>query len=220
MISKFATAVMIMLFITVGIDAQRQSDDTDFESFNDLQLTAPMSRNVDFFTAVATRFAGNVHRFNDGRFALGVTWKPHKRLQVTPFYWNIQARNTAGSFRQEHRLNLRTVYRIDTPKFSLVHRSTGEIRLRNSGNTWRYRAALFLEKDVPPKFLKQSKLIIGDEVFYDSATGRFSRNRISLGVARQLTKKLGVELTFMHQNDGYAHPGDLNVVWLSWRVRL
>jgi len=137
-----------------------------------------------------------------------------------PFYWHINARNAAGQFRVENRLNLAVTYRFPTKSFGLSHRSTFERRLRAPVNTWRYRAMLTLEKDIPKTIIPAAKWFIADEVFYDSATGRFSRNRFSAGVSKTLTKELSLDLYYTRQNDGFSHPGDLNIVWAAWKIKL
>lgn len=196
------------------------TDDEDIQSWNDVQLTAPLSKSVDFYTAVTMRFGKNVSRLNDGRFAIGFTWKPTKSLSFTPFYLNVQARNSRSQFRREDRLNLRATYRFPFKSFGLIHRSTYEYRMRAPENTWRYRAALNYEKDLPEKFIPKAKFFVGDEVFYDSATKKFSRNRFSIGVNKTLNKNLSVDVYYMRQNDGYSHPGDLNVIGTTWRVKM
>ncbi|MBS1797186.1 MAG: DUF2490 domain-containing protein [Acidobacteria bacterium] len=216
---RLVPAFFLIALCVFGVRAQLITDDNDVQSWNDVQLTAPLGKNFDFYTAVTMRFGKNVSRLNDGRFALGLVWKPTKALSIMPFYWYIDARNSRSQFRVEHRFSLRATYRFPIKKFGLTHRSTYEYRMRTP-SSWRYRAGLTFEKELPKKFLPQAKFFFGDEVFYDSATGRFSRNRFSIGVNKTLNKHLAVDVYYMRQNDGFSHPGDLNTVWVTWRVKL
>lgn len=216
----FVKILLIIGFCALSATAQTAPDDTDIQSFNDLQLTVPLSKSFDFYTSVGVRFDRNVSRFFDGRFALGVAWKPTKSLTILPFYWNINARNSRGKFRQENRFTLRTTYRLPIKSFGLIHRSTYEYRSRPTGSTWRYRPALTFEKALPKKIIPNAKFFFGDEIFYDSAIKKFSRNRFSIGINKTLNKNLSVDVYYMRQNDGYAHPGDLNIIWMTWRVKL
>ncbi len=213
-------ALAIIGLCAAFANAQIITDDEDVQSWNDIQLTVPLNKSFDFYAAVTMRFGKNVSQFNDGRFAIGVAWKPTKALSIMPFYWNIQARNSQNRFRQEHRLNLRATYRFPVKNFGLTHRSTYEYRMRQPANTWRYRAALTFEKDLPKKFIEGAKFFFGDEVFYDSATKKFSRNRFNIGIGKTLNKNLSVDVYYMRQNDGFSRPGDLNVIGLTWRVKL
>lgn len=217
---KIVFALFLCGFCSVFAVAQTAADEEDFQSWNDLQLTVPMTKHFDFFTQVTMRFGKNVTRLNDGRYAVGFIWKPTKSLSVSPFYWHIGARNSAGRFRTEHRLNLRAIYRFPFKKFGLLHRSWYEYRLRRPLNSWRYRPSLTFEKDIPKKFIPAARLFVTEEIFYDSLLKKFSRNRFTVGITKTLTKNLSLDAYFMRQNDGFSRPGDLNVVGTSWKVRL
>ena len=217
---KIFSITTIMLFCAVFAKSQVISDDEDFQSWNDLQLTVPMSKQFDFFTKLTARFGKNVSRLNDGRYAVGFVWKPAKSLSISPFYWYVNARNSRSQFRTENRLNLAATYRFPFKKFGLTHRSTYEYRYRGVGNSWRYRAALTFDHDLPKKLIPKTKFFFGDEVFYDSATAKFSRNRFSAGITKTINKHLSLDVYYMRQNDGYAHPGDLNTIWTAWKIKL
>jgi hypothetical protein len=209
-----------VLIITGLSQVAAGQDDEDVQSWNDIQLTLPLSKKVDVFTKLTMRIGKNISRLNDGRVAVGVVWKPNASWSISPFYWLINARNTAGQFRQENRLNLAVSYRFPIKKFGLIHRSTYEKRLRAPVNTWRYRAMLTVEKDLPKSWIPKAKFFVADEVFYDSATGRFSRNRFSVGLSKALSKQLSLDVYYTRQNDGFSHPGDLNIVWTAWKIKL
>jgi Protein of unknown function (DUF2490) len=214
--------VLSVVFSATLTSAQTSpiSDPEDIQSWHDLQLTVPLSKHFDFNTVVTMRLGKNISRLNDGRFAIGITWKPHKSFSVQPFFWYIKARNAVSRFRIEQRLNLRLVYKFPTKGFGLSHRSWFEYRIRGVGNTWRYRPSLTFEKDIPETIIPQAKFFITEEPFYDSATSKFSRNRLTVGITKTLSKQLSLDLYFMRQNDGISRPGDLNVIGTSWKVKL
>lgn len=217
---KILFVLALFSLYSFSANAQTAAEEEDFQSWNDVQLTVPMTGHFDFFTQVTMRFGKNVTRLHDGRFAVGFVWKPTKALSFTPFYWHIGARNAAGRFRTEHRLNLRANYRFPFKKFGLSHRSIYEYRLRQPLNSWRYRPSLTFEKDVPKKIIPAAKFYLTEEIFYDSLLKEFSRNRFTVGVNKTLTKKLSVDVYYMRQNDGFSRPGDLNVIGTSWKVKL
>jgi hypothetical protein len=199
--------------------AVRAQDDEDVQSWNDLQITVPFNKYLDGFTQVTMRFGKNITRLNDGRYAFGLNIKPNKAWTITPFYWYVHMRNAAGVFRSENRFVLRIGYKFPVKKFELSHRSQFEWRYRASGNTWRYRPSLTFAKEIPKKYISNAKFYITDEVFYDSATDKFSRNRFTAGISKTLNAHWAVDLYYMRQNDGFAHPGDLNVIGTSWKLK-
>lgn len=218
-VKYFYYAIVFGLLAGVSAVPARAQDDEDIQSWNDLQITVPFNDYLEGFTQITMRFGKNITRLNDGRYAFGLNIKPTKSLTITPFYWYIHMRNAAGIFRTENRFNLRTTYKLPIKKFELSHRSTFEWRYRPAGNTWRYRPSLTFAKDIPKKYIPKAKLYITEEVFYDSATRKFSRNRFTVGITKTLAAKLSLDLYYMRQNDGFAHPGDLNVVGTSWKLK-
>ena len=215
---------ILLFFALIGFsvlfaDAQTLADEDDNQSWNDVQLTVPMTKEFDFYLAGTFRFGKNVTRLNDRRIAVGFIYKPNKSLSFQPFYSNIEARNANGRFRTEHRLNLRVGYRFPFKKFGLSHRSLFEYRLRSPRNSFRYRPSLTFEKDIP-KIIPKSKFFITEEIFYDSLLRKFSRNRLSVGITRTLTKNLSLDIFYLRQNDGFSRPGDLNVIGTSFKIKL
>ena len=213
----------VLAFICFGAlfaDAQLITDDEDVQSWNDVQLTVPMSKHFDFYTALALRIGKNITRLNDGRYSIGFIYKPNKSWTIQPFYWFINARNSRSQFRHEDRLNLRIGYRFPFKKFGLSHRSAFEYRLRSPRNSFRYRPSLTFDKDIPKNIIPKAKFFVTEEVFYDSILKKFSRNRFSLGITKTLSKKLSLDLYYMRQNDGFTHPGDLNVIGTSFKIKL
>jgi len=168
-------------------NAQTITDAEDAQSWNDVQLTIPINKQFDFYTALTLRFGKNVTRLNDGRYAVGIIYKLDKSWSFQPFYWFIDARNSRSQFKAEHRLNLRVGYRFPFKRFGLSHRSAFEYRLRQPQNSFRYRPSLTFDKDIPKSIIPKAKFFISDEIFYDSILNKFSRNRFSIGITKNIT---------------------------------
>lgn len=210
----------VLAFVVCGAvpSVAQTADADDYQSWNDVSITVPMTKEFDFYLSGTLRFGKNITRVNERRIAVGFVYKPNKTWSFQPFYWNILARNASGRFRTEHRLNLRATYRFPFKKFTLSHRSWFERRWRQPQNSWRYRPSLTLEKDIK-KIVPGAKFFITEEVFYDSILKKFSRNRLSLGINKTLTKNLSLDIFYLRQNDGFSRPGDLNVIGTSWRIK-
>ena len=195
-------------------------DEDDVQYWNDIQLTVPLGKRVDFVTKQTLRFGQNVTKLVEGRIAIGAAIKLTKSISVAPTYTFIKARNALGRFRIENRLSLAGSYKFPFKKVTLTHKSTYERRLRSLRNTWRFKPMLTLEKEIPKNIIPRAKFFMSDEVFYDSATDRFSRNRFSIGITKTVTKQLALDIYYMRQNDGTTRPGDLNVIGTLWKVKL
>ena len=217
-----AFALLGFCAASAGAQTSQMQDDEDVQSWNDIQITAPINEHFDYFLTFTGRFGQNVSRLSDGRISTGFVWKATKSFSVTPFYWYIKARNARGQFRTEHQLILRGVYRFPFTYKGLgfAHRSQYEYRIRQPQNSWRYRALLLVDKDLPKEFIPKAKFYVSEEVFYDSLIKKFNRNRFSVGVTKTLSKKLSLDLYYMRQNDGYSHPGDLNIIGTALKIKL
>ena len=198
--------------------AAQTADADDNQSWNDVQITVPITEQFDFTLSGTIRFGKNITRLNDRRIAVGFVYKPVKSWSFQPFYWNISARNAGDVFRTEHRLNFRATYRFPFKKFGLSHRSWYERRLRQPRNSRRYRSSLTFEKDIG-KIIHGATFSATEEVFYDSILKKFSRNRLSVGITKTLSKNLSLNVFYLRQNDGFSRPGDLNVIGTNWNIK-
>lgn len=217
---RVATILAILTACGLAIRGQALQPQDDLQSWNDLQITAPLTKPLDLWFQITGRFGGKVTRLNDGRLAVGFIWKVNKSLSIQPFYWLIYMRNSRYVFQVEHRLNLRVTYKFPFKKFGLSHRSTFERRFKQPADSWRYRPSITIEKELPEKWAKGLKIYATDELFYDSLQHRFSRNRATVGISKTLNKQWSVDMYYMRQNDGVSRPGNLNVIGTSWKVRL
>ncbi len=210
--------LVVVVFAAAGtIVAQ---DDEDVQSWNELQTTVPISKKFDAVFTATARFGGNISRLVEGRGGGAIVWKVNNAFSLSSGYFYIETRNSAGRFRAEHRFVINGRYKFPVKKFGFSHRSQYEYRVRGSGNSWRYRPSITIEKNLPESFIPGAKLFATEEVFYVSTTGKFSRNRFSVGVNKTINPKLSLDIYYLRQNDGFSHPGDLNVIGTTWKIKL
>lgn len=194
--------------------------DHDNQLFNDVQLTVHVSKKVDLLLTTTYRFGKNVSRFNEGRIGSAIVLKPNAHFSTAAGYTFIEARNSAGHFGTEHRYHISGTYKTAFKSIGISHRSQYEYRVRSSGHSWRYRPLISFERSLPETFLSKSKIFLTDEPFYDSKTGRFSRNRVSVGLRKAFNHHFTMDIYYLRQNDGVTVPGDLHVLGTSWKFSL
>jgi hypothetical protein len=216
--------IAITLAASISVAAQTPTptpdDDSDIQSWNDASITRPLSKRVDLVLPLTLRFGKNISRVQETRVGAAIAFKPHSRLTITPGYSFIRSRNTAGVFRRENRLLLAAVFRFPVNGFGLSHRSLFEYRIRQSGRSWRYRPSLTAEKKLPDSWIKGAKVYVTEEPFYDSTEDRFSRNRLSFGLNKTLTKNLSVDLFYLRQDDRNSSINPIHAIGTHWRIRL
>ena len=219
---KLFLSIIFFLTFPIAAAAQTAPDRSDTQSWNDIQLTVPLAAKVDLVTKLTLRFGGNLTKFSENRILFGFSFKPKKGLSITPFYWQANTKNPrTGKFSTEHQLDVAAAYRIPVgKKYGITHRSIYEYRMQRSGNSWRYRPLLGIDRTLPAKWLKNTKMFVTAEAFYDSKLRKWSRTRFTSGISHAFTKQLSLDLFYTRQNDGYSRPGDLNVIGTAWKVRL
>lgn len=194
-------------------------DDTDLHQWSDTTVSKQLHNKVDAFVQTTFRFTKNITRFNEGRIGGGFVFRPHKSFSIGPNYMFIRARNSSGRFATENRLTLGLTYRFPFKKVGLSHRSQFEYRIRSSGNSWRYRPSVTIEKQLPEKWIKGIKVYVTEDPFYDSAAGRFSRNRLTFGVNKALFANHSVDLYYLRQDDRNSHPAVTYVLGTGWKLK-
>ena len=220
------TGVFCILFtvlvLSIGSYSQTMptADNDDLQLWNDISVTVAVNKKLDLVFPLGFRLAKDLDQVNEGRVGAGFTYKPSDSFSVSPFYVLVRYRNSAGKFKTENRYHLRFIYKFPTKGFGLSHRSQFEYRVRPGANTWRYRPSITIEKQLPEKFVKGLKIFATEEPFYDSASGRFSRNRFSVGFNKTLTKKVSFDIYYLRQDDNNSTPGTLDVIGTALKIKL
>jgi len=193
---------------------------SDNQSWNDIQLTVPMLKKLDLMTQLTLRLGDNATQTADQRLSVGFNYKANKYLSFLPFYTHREARPPNGRHEYEERLTLSGTIRFPVGKFTIGDRNGFERRWRTPQvNAWRYRNLLKIEH---PFKMGGKKYIwfVSDEVFYDWSLHVWPRNRAAAGITRSLNKHVTLDLYYTRQNDSHTRPGDLNIVWATWRIKL
>lgn len=190
----------------------------DTQQWNDIQVTVPVSKIVDFNLYGTLRFGRDVSHLVDRRAGVGFTFKAGKYLTFAPSYLHIVMRPTEGRKVNENRLVFAATARVPIGKFTLSDRNQFERRLRFPTDSTRYRNRLQIEH--PVKIGKTSlQLFASDEVFYDWSFNAWVRNRFAVGVSRKFNQHFTADIYYMRQNDSHSTPGDLNVIGVTYRLR-
>jgi hypothetical protein len=200
--------------------ATAQTDHTDNQQWNEVQLAIPLTKTIDFNVLGTLRFGRNITRPVDERLGLGATFRFGKYVSVAPNYLYIGTQPFKNRRVWESRLSLPVTLRFNAGEFRLSDRNLLERRIRHpGGNSFRYRNKFQLEHPLGAKSWHLS-WFVSDEVFYDWVVDRWVRNRFSVGVTKVYNKHFTQDLYYLRQNDGVSVPGDLNVIGTLLRVRL
>lgn len=201
-------------------EAQTPVPKADTQSWNDVQLTVPLNKKVDFLIQGTVRIGGNLTTAVDERWGFGFNYKAWKYVTLNELYFHREAKPSHGRQEHEDRLTFGATLRVPIRKFTLIDRNWFERRWRSPQvEAWRYRSRLQLEH---PFKIRKAKFtwFISEEPFYDWSQHDWVRNRFSVGAGHVFNKHFSADLYLMRQNDGRTRPGDVNIIGTVLRFRM
>ena len=211
--------VCLLLLVLSGL-ASAQVDQTDNQVWSDVQFAVPITKDIDFNMLGTLRLGRDISRPVDERTGMGFTFRFGQHVSVAPNYLYIATQPVRNRRAWENRLSLPVTLRFNVEKFRVSDRNLFERRFRSPGiASTRYRNRLQIEHPVGAKKLNLS-LYVADEVFYDWALNRWSRNRFTVGGSKVFNKHFTQDLYYLRQNDAFSIPGDLHVIGTTLRVKL
>lgn len=159
------------------------------------------------------------------RIGAGWALKPNKYVMVMPTYLHVEYQPFPGRIIHEERLVLNVTGKFTAGQWTFTDRNLFERRVRPGSpdfNVYRNR----LQIDHPARIGRfKFKPYVADEFWYSTqrdAIGRLGwfRNRISVGIIRQLNERLTGEIFLLYQHDGRSRPGNIPAVGTLFRYTL
>jgi hypothetical protein len=210
----------VLLFVLSTFASAQVVDQTDNQFWSDVQVTVPMTKDIDFNILGTLRLGRDISRPVDERIGMGFTFRFGQHVSIAPNYLYIATQPVRNRRGWESRLSLPVTLRFNIEKFRFSDRNLFERRFRNPGITsTRYRNRLQADHALGRSELGFS-LFVADEVFYDWSIDRWVRNRFTLGGSKVFNKHFTQDVYYLRQNDGVSIPGDLHVIGTTLRVKL
>jgi Protein of unknown function (DUF2490) len=206
----------------VALPARAQSASqfprNDVQGWTDLEATHDLQKKVQLTMNGALRWSDDASHVVYRRAGAGLAFKVNKYLTLSPYFNYYSTDSSPVHETREKRVVLAATIGVPAGSWKVRDRNAIERRFLIGSRTWRYRNRLELERGIQVAH-SQLRIFLWDEVFYDSASSAWSRNRAALGAGKELSKRLSVDLYYLRQNDGYSHPGDLNVIGVTLHAR-
>lgn len=220
--TKFAAVFLTLILVcsTGRALAQTRVPKADTQSWNDVQLTIPLGKKVDFLVQGTLRLGGSLSKAVDERWGFGFNYKLNRYVTLNELHFHREARPPNGRHEVEERLTLGAALRKPIGKFALIDRNWFERRWRQPQvDVWRYRNRVQLEH---PFEIRKAKFtwFVSDEVFYDWSLHDWVRNRFAVGASHPFNNHFTGDLYYLRQNDGHTRPGDVNVIGTVMRFRM
>lgn len=190
----------------------------DFQAWTSIITSHAMSKRTDFLIGAGLRYGNDQGHLTYRRVATGFAFHWHRFLTLQPYYQYSVSDSLSGPLEPENRLALATIVAIPWKRWLLRDRNLEERRFLVKGQEWRYRNRVEFRR--PIAIIRERLSIFAwDEVYYSSHLRRWYRNRFALGAGRRLTEKISVDVFYVHQNDGFSHPGNLDGVGMLLKTK-
>jgi hypothetical protein len=190
----------------------------DFQAWLSLDGTHPLGEKTDFLLGAGIRYGNDQGHLTYRRVTTGFAFRLSRFVTLEPFYKYSVGDSFSGALTPENRLSLAATLGVPWKRWRISDRNLGERRFMVSGQEWRYRNRVEFRRPMAV-IQKQLNVFVWDEVYYSSSAGRWYRNRFAVGAGRRLSKRLSIDLFYVHQNDGISRPGDLNGVGMTLKTR-
>ena len=216
--TKFTTSALLWVCLCVCATASGQVPEKDNQLWDDIQLTIPMTKKVDFLITGTIRTDRELAY--DVRWGAGFNYKVNKYFTLSQSFFSAEARPPHGLKQRETRLTFGATLQKPIGKFTLFNRNWFERRWREPQiDAWRNRNRVRLER---PFTIGKQKFtwLLSDEFFYDWSLHDWVRNRAAIGAYHTFNKHFTLELYYMRQNDGRTRPGDLHILGAIWRLKI
>jgi hypothetical protein len=210
----------VLILCAANAKPQTRVPKSDNQSWNDVQITVPMSKKVEMVVLGTLRLGDNFSQPVDERWGLRFNIAVNKYVTLQTSYFHRDAEPPNGRHEREERGTVGANLRVPLGKFTFNSRNWFERRWREPQvDAWRYRNRLQLEH---PFKIGKTKFVwvVNDEVFYDWSLHDWVRNRFAVGVNHTFNKHFTLDTYVMRQNDGRSRPGDINVIGTTWRIKL
>ena len=131
---KTALALCVLFILGGVVCGQTTPSRHDTQNWNDVFLTVPLSKRVDYVMQGTLRNGRNLHRPVDERLGIGLSFKLGKHLTVAPNYLYIGTQPFEGRRVFEDRLSVPATVRVPLGRFVFSDRNLIERRFRPAGN--------------------------------------------------------------------------------------
>ena len=190
----------------------------DFQAWADLYGSHALNEKTDFELSAGIRYGDDQGHLIYHRIASGLAFHWHRLFTIQPYYQYSVSDTIFGPQTSENRLALAITTATSWKHWDISDRNSGERRFIGIARDWRYRNRAELRRPVTV-LGKQMSVFAWDEIFYSSTLDKWYRNRIAVGAGRRLSRRLSIDLYYLHQNDAYTRPGDLNTLGISIKTR-
>ncbi len=208
--------------------AQTAKLESEFQSWNDIQLILPLVTSKDKkgggFDRVTVTFTGTLRvgrknlDFLDNRAGASVDFRISKYFSLTSAVLYRKDELVKNIRRYETRLDAGAVFSKTWQNFSFRDRNMFERRFRNGRkDTNLYRSRIQINRPFKRRDTELFTPFISEEGYYDLTAEKWSQNEFYAGITRRINKRAAVDIAYVRVD---AAPVNVNGLNLSLKIKL
>lgn len=211
--------MIIALLICSSFPALAQ-DNVDFGLWNDVQISHPVTKQVDVIAGFRFDTKRNTRSFSEQRVYAGINYKSRdSRFTIQP--WVIFLKNFSRVPYYETRFQLTTGYKFTTRnKINITPRVRLEYHAKhNLPDDGRVVPILAFDK----KISKNYGIFNTNEFWLPVRNTRDVakyRKRLFFGVTRTVNPHLAVDLFYLYQRDEQVAPKNIHKIGFTWKIKV
>lgn len=222
-------AIAILLPVS-SVFSQSTVPETDFQIWNETTVSIPVIQRKDNkgkeFERLAVFFFGTLRLGQnraapvDERIGAGFDLALNNAFTFSPSYLYRAEQPGRGLMAFEHRIRFDLTYEHKWKTFSIKNRGRIEYRIRNAHeDSVRYRNKFTFKVPVKENGKEIFAPFISDEPYYDFTAKEWSRNDLTVGVAKAFGK-FGTEFFYVWRHNRSGLPQDINAVGVNLKFKL
>ena len=222
---------LLVLASSLSVTSQTTVPETDFQIWNETTFILPVVRSKDekgkrfdrlsLLLITSLRVGQNRFAPVDERIGGGLDLVINKYFNVSPTYLYVAGQPGRQRSEFEHRLRFEVGYSHKFKYFQIKDRNRIEYRFRHSRtNSVRYRNRFSLGVPVTRDKKEIFMPFVSDEVFYDFAAKRWSRNELIFGIQKKFNDHLTSEFFYNWRRNRSGLPQTVRAVGVNLKVKL
>jgi hypothetical protein len=187
--------------------------------WTELEVDAPLTDRLSVSGLATLRLADGLPNpsFTAAGGVLSYAVGPQWSFAAGDYF--VRVRSAASGQALDLQLPLAALtYATSMAGFEIADRNRAERIVGLTGEDWRYRNRILVTH--PLAIGPVRSVFASDEVFYDVARERWSRNRGQVGIGLTPVGRASLQVYLLRQDDRFSRPGHLNVLGLAMALRL
>ncbi len=211
---------VVLVLVTIAAVGQNSPPRlSDFQSWDELDISARVTDNVDVSWISQGRFSADYANPATALTGAEVAVALGSHVVVAPSYYYLAFKTTSGKSGHFEVPLFAATLRLAHGRWTLSDRSRFLGAIGGGNNSWLYLNRPRFDYQIGPRRWGASAFV-WDEVFYFSLFDGWTRNRAAAGMKKVFNRHWATDLYYLRQDDSKTQPRVINGIGFTVEVRV